>query len=292
MSRLCDLSWELFKKFGHDFPKSEAEAVGYKIATLPIICVPTTLSGAEFNATGDATDDETKQKYLFSPGTRIGPNIILDPALTLTVPMHTWIASGVKAIDHCVETVLSSKGIPETDAYAMKALSVLIPGLLQSKADPKAIPPRLELQRAAVDAMRFIWFKVPIGGSHGIGHQLGPFGIFHGLTSCILMPSVQEYNRKVNKPKQEELTKFLCSKPEIANFLSSKGMDKNDVNLSNVLDVVIRELDMPRTLKDVGIGEETFETIAVNSLHDWCCQTNPIPLTKKEQVIEILRLAA
>jgi alcohol dehydrogenase class IV len=62
--------------------------------------------------------------------------------------------------------------------------------------------------------------------------------------------------------------------------------DKDD--LGSVLDVVIRELGMPRSLKAVGVGRDKLEMLAMNSLGDKWCKTNPIPLTEKAQVLEIL----
>jgi alcohol dehydrogenase class IV len=35
---------------------------------------------------------------------------------------------------------------------------------------------------------------VPMGASHGIGHQLGPLGVGHGETSCVMLPYVLMWN--------------------------------------------------------------------------------------------------
>ncbi|KAK9760104.1 hypothetical protein K7432_016213, partial [Basidiobolus ranarum] len=51
-------------------------------------------------------------------------------------------------------------------------------------------------------------------------------------------------------------------------------------------------LELPRSLKDVGVRENVFQEIAQKSLYDPWAKTNPIPLESTEQVEEILRLAA
>lgn len=45
---------------------------------------------------------------------------------------------------------------------------------------------------------------------------------------------------------------------------------------------------MPRSLSDVKVGRDKLDSLAANSLHDRWCQSNPVPLREKEQVLEIL----
>lgn len=49
---------------------------------------------------------------------------------------------------------------------------------------------------------------------------------------------------------------------------------------------------MPRTLKEVGVGREKLEALAANCLKDAWLKTNPVPLTEKKQVLEILEWVA
>lgn len=61
-------------------------------------------------------------------------------------------------------------------------------------------------------------------------------------------------------------------------------------DLGDVLDAIIRELGMPRSLADVGVGRDQLDGLAVNSLKDRWCVTNPVPLKEKGQVLEILEM--
>ena len=47
---------------------------------------------------------------------------------------------------------------------------------------------------------------------------------------------------------------------------------------------------MPSTLKEVGVGSEHFDALAVNSLDDFCTAANPVPIRDKSQILEILRV--
>ena len=62
-------------------------------------------------------------------------------------------------------------------------------------------------------------------------------------------------------------------------------MDVSAADLGDVLDAVIRELGMPQSLKDVGVGREKLDGLAENSLHDRWCISNPVSLREKYQGI-------
>jgi alcohol dehydrogenase class IV len=49
---------------------------------------------------------------------------------------------------------------------------------------------------------------------------------------------------------------------------------------------------LPRTLKDVGVGRDKFDALTENCLKDRWLATNPVPVTTKEQVREILEMCA
>ncbi|KAG4218665.1 hypothetical protein PC116_g32855, partial [Phytophthora cactorum] len=132
---------------------------------------------------------------------------------------------------------------------------------------------------------------VPLGASHGIGHQLGPAGVGHGETSCILNPAVCKYNYKkgANVERQNAIIQLLWESPEAREIFSRKGLKKETADLGDLMDAIIRTLEMPRTLSEFGIGEDKLSGIAENSLKDRWVKTNPAPLDK-EGVLEILRM--
>lgn len=152
-----------------------------KPSKIPYMCVTTTLSASEFNAAGGATNDETHHKQLFAdPAGRGHQVIIMDPALTTTAPQRVWLSTGLRAVDHCVECICSSKPNPEGTKDGIEALKLLIPSLLRTKEDPHDLDARQKAQLGAAQSMKpYILYGVPMGASHGIGHQVGPLGVPH-----------------------------------------------------------------------------------------------------------------
>lgn len=134
--------------------------------------------------------------------------------------------------------------------------------------------------------------KIPLGASHGIGRQLGPYNVPHGETSCILMPAVAKYNARVNATQQARVVAVLWKDAFIASVLEARGLRKDNADLGDALDAIIRELQMPRDLTSVGVKRKDLEKIAENSLNDPWCKTNPVPLTDQKQVLEILAMVA
>ena len=241
---------------------------------------------------GGATHDETRHKQLFVDPSRAGPKvIIMDPELTLTTPERVWLSTGLRAVDHCVETMCSSKPKPEGSAYSIKGLRLLISSLLKTKKDQSDLEARLSAQLGGAESMKALIIEdVPVGGSHGIGHQLGPFGVPHAETTCVCLPAVQKFNAKVNFSQQKEVLDVLWSEPDVAEVLRKHSLVEGKSDLGDALDAIIRELGFPRSLKAYGIGKDKLDAIAESSLGDVCCTWNAIPLLKKEQVMEILEM--
>jgi alcohol dehydrogenase class IV len=259
-----------------------------KKAAVPVISIPTTLSGGEYQALAGGTNDQTHQKHGFRHGT-VGPSlVVLDSELTTTTPDKFWLSTGIRAVDHCVETLCSLESHKDGDEAAAEGLKQLVPGLLRCKKDRRDLEARHLCQLGVINAMAAVRTGVDLGASHGIGHQLGPLGVGHGETSCILLPSVCKYNAKVNEARQKHVEDILWADADVDAVLKAKVLDRNKADLGDVLDAIISALGMPRSLKAVGVGRDKLDKLAANSLNDKWCHTNPIPLEDKNQVLEIL----
>lgn len=260
----------------------------------PVICIPTSLSGGEYSDWAGVTRDSDHQKFQFSAPLK-GPRlIILDAELALATPSGVWLASGVRSIDHCVETFCGLKRDEMNDDACVKGLQRLVPALLVSAGEPENVQARHEALLGVNYAMYCLYRKVLPGASHGIGHMLGPLGVAHGHTSAILLPSVCKYNAKegANAERQNMLTKVFWEIEVAKKLFESKGLKEEEADLGDLIDVLFKELGMPRTLREVGVEKEKFEALAVNSLEDSCTKSNPAPLKTKEQILEILEMCA
>ncbi|KAJ7718187.1 putative Fe-containing alcohol dehydrogenase [Mycena olivaceomarginata] len=251
-----------------------------KPPTVSVIIISTTLSGGEFTFVCGTTDDRDNQKHqlLVGPAIKL---VILDAALvTATTPLLLFVQSGVRALDHCIEALCS---VYSTEVTEMP----------QKRADVQA---RLLCQMASIDAVASCArVYSPVGGSHAIGHILGPFGVVHGATSGILLPAVCKYNARYSADageRQATAKAILWSVSEMRSLAESKGLVEGVADLGDLLDVLVRQLGMARTLAEVGVGRDKFEKLAEFSVLDPCAATNPVPLKEPAQVMEILEMVA
>lgn len=250
----------------------------YAGPTVRQIAIPTTLSAGEFNPLAGCTDERRKMKETYNHPLLVPRSIILDPAPTVHTPMWLWLSSGVRAVDHAVETLCSLGSNPYCDGTAMQALRLLSAGLPRVKADGGDLEARLMCQLGAWLSMTIVQGDVPLGASHGIGHVLGgSCDVPHGHTSCVMLPAVLRWNAPANAERQK---------------LVSEAFGRAGAPAGDVLDEFIAGLGQPRTLADVGVAADRYELVAKNSMHDRCIHTNPRPIPGPEQVMEILRLAA
>lgn len=241
------------------------------------ICVPTTLSGGEFNTLSGSTDERVKLKQGYDHRLMAPIAVVLDPAITVHTPEWLWLSTGVRALDHAMETLGSLQSNYFCDAMAEAALVHLGDGLARVKANPADIDGRLKCQIGAWQSMIPVIAGVPMGISHATGHALGgTFDVPHGYTSCVMAPFALAFNAPVNGGRQRRISTALGSPEEPAHA---------------VADRLIRGLGMPRSLKEVGITEADLPKLAKAIMHDLWARTNPRPIGKAEQVVEFLKSA-
>jgi maleylacetate reductase len=242
------------------------------------ISVPTTIAGGEFSALAGVTNQRTKVKEMLRHDLVMPRAVILDPAVTRHTPEWLWLSTGIRAVDHCVEGLCSREAHPYADAQALKGLSMLTQALPRVKADPNDLDARMDCQIGTWLSMGPLASGVPMGASHGIGYVLGAeFGVPHGYTSCVMLPSVMRWNKSDNAERQAQ----------VAAAMGKPGKDAADV-----LDTFIRDLGLPRSLQDVRIGPEQFERIAQQAMATPWIPRNPRKIDGPAQVREILVLAA
>jgi len=242
------------------------------------ISVPTTIAGGEFSALAGVTNQRTKVKEMLRHELVMPRAVILDPAVTLHTPEWLWLSTGIRAVDHCVEGLCSREAHPFADAQALKGLSMLAQALPRVKADPNDLDARMDCQIGTWLSMGPLSMGVPMGASHGIGYVLGAeFGVPHGYTSCVMLPSVMRWNKSDNAERQA---------------LVSTAMGKPGQDAADVLDSFIRDLGLPRSLQDVRIGPEQFDRIAQQAMATPWIPRNPRKIDGPAQVREILLLAA
>jgi maleylacetate reductase len=224
-----------------DGTKAVARKLGYPMH----VAVPTTLSGAEWAHRVGVTDEASGRKGGFADPRAVPPVVILDPEATLFTPEKLWLSTGIRALDHAVEGFLFGGDHPITDVTGLEGARRLVTYLPRSKEEPENLELRLELQLAAWLSY-FGPFNTPMGLSHGLGRRIGAsYGVPHGYTSCVtLAPSLKVAKNRVPEDRWRKLKEALGGDP------------------AGRVAALVRELELPSRLRDVGVPEVDLESIA------------------------------
>jgi maleylacetate reductase len=241
-----------------------------------MLAVPTMFSAAEFTWFAGVTDPVRLVKETFAHPLLVPQVVVLDPAATLPSPIPNLLATGMKAVDHAVERLCARQAPPLADAVSVSALKLLYTSL------PELGGPNDDL-KLRMDCQFGMWLSilggnsgVPVGASHAIGHVIGGYGVPHGHTTGVCLPSVLRWNYDANAERQAH-----------AGAVIGVSADK----LADTVLAFATKLGLPTRLRDVGIKQEQLEDIAAKSLIDPPMKTNPKPVTTTAQVREILDLA-
>lgn len=242
----------------------------------PHIAIPTTLSAAEFSHLAGFTDESKKAKTGFADPQATARVVILDPEMTLPTPMWLWLSSGIRALDHAVETLYSPGYHPVNDVLALQAIRGLFEYLPRAKAEPDNLEVRLQCQLAAWMSF-FGPASIRLGLSHRLGRCMGAtYDVPHGVTSCINLPQVMRAKAATEAAR-------LASMARVLNLVANGASDYDAaVAAAEAVAGLVRQLDLPSRLRDVKIPEDALKDIAHAAVGD-----SP----QLAEVVEILRRA-
>ncbi len=243
-------------------PDGKTERPAVNPPAIRSVDIPTTLSAGEFTPFAGCTDTERHMKESFGHPLMMPQTVILDPEVTVHTPEWLFLSTGIRAVDHAVETICSVAPTPYSDGTSLHALRLLTAGLPAVKADPADLDARLNCQLGSWMAILGAHSGVPMGASHGIGHVLGgTANVPHGYTSCVMLPHVLRFNLAVNADRQE--------------WISAAFGRPGAGGAADAVAALIAGLGLPGTLRDAGVKPEQLDRIAVASMHDRWVHTNP-----------------
>jgi alcohol dehydrogenase class IV len=239
---------------------------------IPHLAVSTTLSAGEFTPLIGITDTDRRAKDLYVSPSLVPRVAVLDPELAVHTPRPLWASTGIKAVDHAVETLCSTRAQPVTDALSVDALRRLTRHLPASVRDSDDLRSAGQCQIGAWQSI-FGLTNVSLGFSHGIAHQMGGRnGVPHGLSSCVLLPTVLEYNLEFTAEPQRVVAEILAE---------ATGLPA-EVGAAAQLRRFIADLGLPTRLREVGITKADFAPLAHHTMADLIAATSPRPATETD----------
>lgn len=109
---------------------------------LPVVAIPTAAgSGAEVSPWAVITDEESGLKAGLGRLDGAPVLAVVDPSLTLSMPLRQTAYQGFDALFHAIETVINKNSDPMSEMYALKAVELLaqgLPAVLEEGSDLEA----------------------------------------------------------------------------------------------------------------------------------------------------------
>jgi alcohol dehydrogenase class IV len=236
---------------------------------LPVFAIPTTLSAAEWDGFAGTVDPARDTKDIAVYREQTPEVVFLDPEFAAHTPRDLWATTGVRALDHAVETAYAINAHPFTTALANSALALLAVNLPRSTRDPFDHESTLQCQIAAWMSIIGV-HNVSLGLSHGIGHQLGAVGIPHGVTSCIMLTHVMRFLEPATTSSQNRM----------AATLAEAGVAQPGEAAADTLDRLLDELKVPRRISDFDVPQDKIDDIATAVLGDIVIRESPRPVDR------------
>jgi alcohol dehydrogenase class IV len=223
---------------------------------IPHLAFPTTLSAAEFSYSAGMTDDTTRRKTGVRDPRLVPRFIFLDPKITTDTPPWLWACTGIRSLDHAVESIYSPRHQPYVDTLALESIRLLFQNLKRSTNNPAELAPRLACQTAAWMSFAGVQ-SVGTGLSHAIGRVIGAtWNIPHGITSCLTLAEVMRHQARKYPDRVALIAQAEGHDPK------SLSKDKLEEFAADRVEELVKELGLSKRLSDYGIKRDALPLIA------------------------------
>lgn len=254
-----------------------------KHKSVPLVAINTTAgTSSEVTMNYVITDEERKVKMVMVDRNSLVDLSVNDPELMLSKPASLTAATGMDALTHAVEAMVTPGGFTVTSATAAAAVELIFEYLPRAVRDGSDLEAREHMTYACF--LGGIAFNnAGLGYVHAMAHQLGGvYDLPHGVCNAMLLPYVEELNAKHVPGKFRHIAKAI-------------GMDvkgRSDEECSDYVIEAIRQLSkevgIPEKLSELGVKDPDVELLADNAMKDACAPGNPYQ-PSKDEVMELFR---
>jgi len=247
-------------------------------AVPPFMAVPTTSgTGSEVSRGGIISDTQENRKRVISSKHLLPKTVILDPSLTETMPPRLTAYTGLDALSHSIEAIAVDVYAPICDAFAKTGIELIHRSLLKAFSDGSDREARGDMMYAS--SLGAMAFQKGLGVVHSLAHQLSPqVGVPHGAACGIMLPYAIRYNLQAESaiPKYSEVAKRLGA--------TSGSQRAMAYQAPQLVERLLDQLGVPKTLKDWNVTEEDIAVMAKNAMLDHCHPRNPRPCTEEAMI--------
>ena len=244
--------------------------------SVPIIALPTTAgTAAEVTINYVITDEEKQKKMVCVDPNDIPAIAIVDAELMYTLPKSLTAATGMDALTHAIEGLITKGAWEMSDMFEIKAIE-MINRYLETAVKEPTNPEARNGMAVAQYIAGMAFSNVGLGVVHGMAHPLGAiFDIPHGVANALLLPTIMEFNAPAALDKYVQIAKAMDV------YVSGMSREEAaDAAVQAVKDLAVR-VGIPQHLSELGIQEKDLDRLADAAFADVCTPGNPREVNKE-----------
>ena len=250
-----------------------------KNKSLPIIALPTTAGTAAETTINYVIIDETRQAKMVCVDPNDIPCVaIIDAELMYSLPKSLTAATGMDAMTHAIEGLITKAAWELSDMFEIKAIEMIY-RYLPIAVDEPTNPVGRDGMAVAQYVAGMAFSNVGLGVDHGMAHPLSALhDIPHGVACAMLLPTVMRFNAPAAKAKYVDIAK-AC------------GVYKDGMTVDEAADAACeaiadlsRRVGIPEHLTELGITEKDIDALADQAIADVCTPGNPREVTRDDIV--------
>ncbi len=226
---------------------------------IPKILIPTTSgTGSEITMNLIISNKKERLKMGIVTPLNIADVAIIDPLLTVSMPPKVTAATGLDALTHAVESLMSIDLNAFSEPLAIDAVKLIFRNLPNAFRDGKDISARRSMSLASMLAGMSLGISGVCAG-HAAAYSF-TVEVPHGVGCAIALPYTMELNSSSCFPKLVAIAEAAGVKEE------GESQEKNAYNAVQSVRQLMEKVGIPLSLKQIGIKEEDIEMMAKNML--------------------------
>lgn len=252
-----------------------------KKPALPILAVPTTAgTAAEVTINYVITDVEKKRKFVCVDPHDIPVVAFVDPVMMSTMPKSLTAFTGMDALTHAIEGLITKAACELTDMFHLKAIELISRSLRDAVANKPEGREGMALGQY-IAGMGFS--NVGLGIDHSMAHGLSAlYDVPHGKACAILLPTAMKYNAEHTGEKYRDLARAMGVK-------GVDAMSQAEYRAAAIAAVeqLAADVGIPPNLKGI-LKEEDVQFLSESAYADACRPGNPRD-TSVEEIAALYR---
>jgi alcohol dehydrogenase class IV len=237
----------------------------------PLIAIPTTSGTGSEVSSGAVIIMKNGEKLILASRFLVPATSICDPELTLGLPPLLTAATGMDAMTHCIEALLSPQINPPAEAVACDGIErgIREGNLIKAVKDGSDRDARWHMMMSAAEGA--MAFSKGLGSVHSMSHACGAdqnLRLHHGTLNAVILPTILDFNRDHVGDKYQRLN-------------AAMGIAA-DANPSDFIRDLNAEIGLPANLSEMGVSSEAIPNLASHAAKDVCTFTNPRPCSAED----------